>query len=78
MSSFQVSQELKKIRKKWSGAGTDEVYKSTWPYFNALKFLFPVLSANSTQSNMNVTQTQSTVSSIVASEPSNLVSETNF
>ena len=35
----QYNAEFKKIRKKTSGQGTDEVYVSNWPYFTALKFI---------------------------------------
>ncbi|KAK9745091.1 Alcohol dehydrogenase transcription factor Myb/SANT-like [Popillia japonica] len=48
----QVSRELKKIRKKKSGDGTDDNYISNWPYFKALQFLVPVLTLNKTQSLM--------------------------
>lgn len=35
----QYNSELKKLRTKTSGQGTDEVYVPNWPYFAALKFI---------------------------------------
>ncbi|XP_031327744.1 uncharacterized protein LOC116158995 [Photinus pyralis] len=52
----QVSQELKKMKKKKSGAGTDENYTTNWPYFTALKFLIPTLIPNQTESNRSETR----------------------
>ena len=36
----QQNQECKKIKKRHSEEGADDVYKSSWEYFDALKFLF--------------------------------------
>ncbi|CAK9811262.1 hypothetical protein ANTPLA_LOCUS6955 [Anthophora plagiata] len=47
----QMSQELKKKKKRRSGSGIDEMDVSHWPYFAALKFLIPVLSVNTIQSS---------------------------
>ncbi|XP_055905120.1 uncharacterized protein LOC129940710 [Eupeodes corollae] len=49
----QMSQELKKSKKRKSGAGTDELYSSKWPYFRALQFLIPFLTPSETISNLN-------------------------
>lgn len=34
----------KKNQTKISGAGTEDLYRSTWPYFQHLQFLLPVMS----------------------------------
>jgi hypothetical protein len=44
----QFMQEVKKIKKKKSGEGLDEVYISNWPYYSALKFI---------QQSVNTTET---------------------
>ncbi|XP_014281774.1 uncharacterized protein [Halyomorpha halys] len=46
----QVSQELRKMKSRKSGSG-DEEYRGTWPYFNLLKFIIPMLTSSSVQSN---------------------------
>lgn len=35
----QFMQEVKKLKIKKSGSGTDEIFISTWLYFSALKFI---------------------------------------
>ncbi|CAH1110534.1 unnamed protein product [Psylliodes chrysocephalus] len=35
----QANQEWNKIKKRKSGQGTDEIYSSSWEYFESLKFL---------------------------------------
>ncbi|XP_067004308.2 uncharacterized protein [Anabrus simplex] len=35
----QMWHELKKIKSRKSGDGSEEVYQSTWPYFDAMKFI---------------------------------------
>jgi hypothetical protein len=40
MSCVGVS-GTKKMAKRKSGSGVEEVYTSTWPYFSALKFIVP-------------------------------------
>ncbi|KOC68477.1 hypothetical protein WH47_10717 [Habropoda laboriosa] len=47
----QMSQELRKKKKKKNWSRTDDVDVSNWPYFAALKFLIPVLSMNAIQSS---------------------------
>lgn len=37
----QFNNELRKLKKKKSGQGTDENYASTWDYFTSLQFLIP-------------------------------------
>ncbi|XP_055915159.1 uncharacterized protein LOC129948232 [Eupeodes corollae] len=44
---------IKKSKKRKSGAGTDELYSSKWPYFRALQFLIPFLTPSETISNLN-------------------------
>ncbi|KAB0790068.1 hypothetical protein PPYR_15614 [Photinus pyralis] len=66
----QVSQELKKMKKKKSGAGTDENYTTNWPYFTALKFLIPTLIPNQTESNRSETR------SSIETQPVKEVSDT--
>ncbi|XP_048269308.1 uncharacterized protein LOC125386562 [Bombus terrestris] len=39
----QMSEELRKIKKRRSKSDTKKVRTSYWPYFNAFKFLIPVL-----------------------------------
>ncbi|XP_043508723.1 uncharacterized protein LOC122528070 [Frieseomelitta varia] len=47
----QMSQELRKVRKKSkSGSGTDNLICSNWPYFQAMRFLVPVLTNDNTLS----------------------------
>lgn len=46
------SRELKKVSKKKSGQGTDDNYKSTWEYFDALQFTKSSLSGDATVSNL--------------------------
>lgn len=48
----QFMQELKKIKKRKSGTGADEVYLSPWPYFSALKFIGPSASNALTTDNL--------------------------
>lgn len=48
----QVSQEMKKMRNKKSGAGTDDIYTSKWRFFSSLQFLIPTLMAKPSQSNI--------------------------
>ena len=46
-----MSQELRKVRKKSkSGSGTDSLICSNWPYFQAMRFLVPVLTNDNTSS----------------------------
>jgi hypothetical protein len=47
-----VSQELNKMKKRKSGSGAEEVYTSTWPYFNALKFITASLLPRQSTSNL--------------------------
>uniref|UniRef100_A0A6P7GQY7 Uncharacterized protein LOC114341059 n=1 Tax=Diabrotica virgifera virgifera TaxID=50390 RepID=A0A6P7GQY7_DIAVI len=47
----QVSQELRKCNSKRSNI-TDGVFVSRWPYFNALKFLIPILSVKKTEDEL--------------------------
>nr|CAI5869348.1 unnamed protein product [Callosobruchus analis] len=63
-----MSQEIKKIKKKKSGAGTNEIYVSNWPYFSALKFLLPALTANQTQSSISTQSLSQTTASIEVSK----------
>lgn len=63
--NFQVSQELNKIKLKKSGCGTDDVYVSTWQYFDALKFLTPVLTANETKSSLPGKSTKKSTCDVV-------------
>ncbi|CAH2010323.1 unnamed protein product [Acanthoscelides obtectus] len=53
----KMSQELKKTEILKSGSGADEIYISKWPYFDALKFLKPIVSTSHTKSSMNLTKT---------------------
>lgn len=64
-----MSQELKKIKSKKSGDGADDVYVSSWQYFEALKFLIPVLTVNETKSSLPGTVRKSTCG---------VVNKTNF
>lgn len=50
---MQFNNELRKLKKKKSGQGTDENYVSTWEYFTSLQFLIPsTVPANETQQNL--------------------------
>lgn len=45
---------MKKIENfMWSGAGTDEVYMSSWAYYNDLLFLKNQVAVKSSISNLN-------------------------
>ncbi|CAI6353541.1 unnamed protein product [Macrosiphum euphorbiae] len=35
----QMNSELRKIKNKKSGAGADEIVKSSWEFFDSLKFM---------------------------------------
>ena len=50
----QYSSERQKIRTNKSGDGTDNLYKTKWPYFDRLKFLNDHITARATQSNLEV------------------------
>lgn len=41
--NHKMSEELRKIKKRRSKSDTKKVRTSYWPYFNAFKFLIPVL-----------------------------------
>ncbi|KAJ8942302.1 hypothetical protein NQ314_010098 [Rhamnusium bicolor] len=55
----QFMQEVKKLKIKKSGAGTDEVYISNWPYFSALKFMQRSVDNTETTDNLNSNLSQS-------------------
>jgi hypothetical protein len=48
----QFMQELKKGKNRKSGAGADENYNSSWPYFGALKFIQSTVEATPTINNL--------------------------
>lgn len=48
----QFMQEIKKTKSKKSGAGSDEVYISKWPYFSALKFIERSVDNSETTDNL--------------------------
>lgn len=48
------SKELGKVKdSQKSGAGTDDLYKSKWPFFNRLEFLRDQVIPRRTTSNLN-------------------------
>lgn len=53
LSVLQMSQELKKLKKKAkNGSGTDNIINTcNWPYFQDLQFLLPVLTHDNAQSS---------------------------
>lgn len=48
----QLNNELRKMRQKKSGQGADETYKSSWEYFEMIKFMIPENKLNETHSNL--------------------------
>ncbi|KAF2901330.1 hypothetical protein ILUMI_04856 [Ignelater luminosus] len=48
----QFMQEVKKLKIKKSGSGTDEIFISTWPYFSALKFIQRSVDNSDTTDNL--------------------------
>ncbi|CAG9764370.1 unnamed protein product [Ceutorhynchus assimilis] len=48
----QMNQEWRKIQKRKSGKGTNETYKSTWEFFDSLKFIITANAQSSTQDNL--------------------------
>ncbi|XP_050294292.1 uncharacterized protein LOC126734639 [Anthonomus grandis grandis] len=48
----QLNQEWKKIQKKKSGQGANEVYKSPWEFFDSLKFMLAANVQSCTEDNL--------------------------
>ena len=44
----QYSRELQKFKKRPTGTGTDDVYKSKWPHFEELQFLQDFITSRAT------------------------------
>lgn len=54
----QFNNELKKVSKKKSGQGTDDLYTSKWPYYKYLLFLQSGLICRSSIGNIATVSTQ--------------------
>lgn len=48
----QLNQEWRKIQKKKSGQGTNELYRSTWEFFDSLKFILAANAHSPTEHNL--------------------------
>ena len=48
------NREKQKIKKRKSGDGADDIYKSSWVHYDSLKFLDDFVSARPSQSNHQV------------------------
>lgn len=48
----QMNNEIRKIKKKKSGDGLDDVFISNWEFFDSLKFLTAGLICNKSQTNL--------------------------
>lgn len=46
------SKELAKSKDKRSGAGTDDIYESKWPYFKSMLFLTDIIKPRKTTSSL--------------------------
>lgn len=56
----QFNQEIKKVKKRKSGDGVDDLYKSSWEYFDALKFLM-LNESSSAETADNLTVSKRTI-----------------
>lgn len=52
----QANQEWNKIKKRKSGQGTDEIYSSSWEYFESLKFLVDQNMTSGSEDNLVVSK----------------------
>ena len=50
----QYGREKKKEKKRKTGDGADDIYKSSWVHFSRLKFLDDFVSTESSRSNLEV------------------------